>query len=65
MTQKINKFQEITERLKIESKSVRLDVHEITKSMEVMNEEMEQVRREFQVKDKNSQISAVNVILTA
>jgi hypothetical protein len=30
-----------------------------------MNEQLEAVRREFQVKDRNSQITAATVILTA
>jgi hypothetical protein len=65
MTQIINKFQEITERLKISNQSVKLELTTINEAMERMNKEMEEVRREYQIKDKNSHISAVNVILTA
>jgi benzoyl-CoA reductase/2-hydroxyglutaryl-CoA dehydratase subunit BcrC/BadD/HgdB len=65
MAQIINKFQEIKERLEAENKNSIIDLQNITEAMERMNEEMEEVRRNFQVKDKNSQISAVNVILTA
>lgn len=65
MPQIINKFQEIKERLKSENPNPKFDCQNITEAIERMNEEMEEVRRNFQVKDKKSQISAVNVILTA
>ena len=65
MIKKINKTEEIKARLFRENKVTCLDTPEHIKAIMKMNDEMEEVRREYKVKEKNSQISAYNIILTA
>jgi hypothetical protein len=48
-----------------EGKVIFLDRPEDIAAIEEMNSQLEDVRREYQVKNRNSQISASNVILTA
>jgi len=57
----INRTKEIEAKLKTEY----LDSPHHIQAIKKMNEEMEEVRREYKVKDKNSQTSASNVVLTA
>jgi hypothetical protein len=64
MTEKISKTDSILQRLKDEKKVVDLNKPEDFNAIIEMNKEMEMVRREFQVKDRNSQISAFGVVLS-
>ena len=48
-----------------EGKVSYLDKPDHITAIIAMNEQLEAVRREFQVKDRNSQNTALNVILTA
>jgi hypothetical protein len=51
--------------MKQEGKVTYLDQPKHIAAIVAMNEQLEAVRREFQVKDRNSQITAATVILTA
>ena len=61
---KISKTEGINERLEREEKVTTLDRPEHIDAIIAMNKKMEAVRREYQIKDTNSQITAANVILT-
>jgi len=61
---KISKTESINERLEREEKVTTLDRQEHIDAIIAMNKQMEAVRREYQIKDTNSQITAANVILT-
>lgn len=65
MIKTVSRTQIINDQLKNEGKVVYLDKPEHIAKIIAMNEEMADVRREYQVKDRNSQNSAVNVILTS
>jgi hypothetical protein len=65
MIKKISKSEEIKAKLKEGGYVSYLDKPEHVAAIVAMNEQMEVVRREYQVKDRNSQISAANVILTS
>ena len=65
MIEPVSRTQEITDQLKNDNRVTYLDKPEHMAAAVAMNMEMADVRREYQVKDRNSQISAVNVILTA
>lgn len=65
MIQKINKTEAIKAKMEEEGNIVYLDKPEHMDAIVSMNENLEEIRREYQVKDRNSQISAANVILTA
>ncbi len=65
MSKFVNKTQSIREKLKQEGKYTVLDKEEHVKSVTAMNESLENVRREFQVKDQKSQRNAANVTLTS
>jgi len=65
MIKTVSRTQIISDQLKNEGKVVYLDKPEHIAKIIAMNEEMADVRREYQVKDRNSQNSAVNVILTS
>lgn len=65
MTTKISKYQELMGRLSDEKKVTYLDKPKDIEVMAEIDKQMEGVRREYQIKEKNSQISASNVILTA
>ena len=62
---KINKAELIITRLKAEGKVTYLDSPEQQKAILEMNTEMEDVKREYQLKERNSQISAANVVLNS
>ncbi len=64
MTETISNSDKIIRRLQDEGKIESLDKQEDLDAIIEMNEEMEIVSREYQIKDKNSQISASTVILT-
>lgn len=65
MIQKINRTEEIKEQLRKEGKVNILDTPRHIEAINKLNEEMEEVRRDYKVKDSNSQASASNVVLTA
>ena len=53
-----------TEAIESKSTTVYLDTPKHLEVIQKMNVEMEKVRREYKIKDKNSQVSASNVVLT-
>jgi hypothetical protein len=61
---KINKTEEIMARLRAEGKVKVLDTSEDLAAIERMNQHMAEVRRDFIIKNANSERSAANVILT-
>jgi len=61
---KISKTEAINARLKRENKVTTLDKSEHIDAIIAMNKQLEAVRREYQIKDRSSQITAANVILT-
>ena len=63
MTETINKYEEIMNRLKSEGKVTILDSDDDYNAMEEMNISTEKNKREYQIKDFNTQIAAANVIL--
>lgn len=65
MTKKISKYQELMSRLQDENKVTYLDQKKDIEVITEIDKQMENVRREYQIKEKNSQISAKGVILTA
>jgi len=65
MTEKISKYQELMSRLRDEDKVTYLDQPRDIEMINDIDKQMEDVRRDFQIKEKNSQISAATVILTA
>jgi hypothetical protein len=65
MIKKISKTEEIKAQMKAENKVSYLDKPQHIAAIVAMNDQLEAVRREYQVKDRNSQITASKVILTA
>lgn len=65
MIKKINNTQAIKERLKKEGKNSFLDQPHHVKAIVSMNEQLEVVKREYQIKDRNSQTTAAQVILNS
>jgi len=65
MIKKISKTEAFKAKMKQEGKVTYLDKPNHIAAIVAMNEQLEAVRREFQVKDRNSQITAATVILTA
>lgn len=61
---KISKTEEIMARLRSEGKVKILNTPEDLAIIERMNQHMAEVRREFIIKNANSERSAANVILT-
>ena len=62
----VNKTQQIKAKLAQQGKAVGyLNQPQHIKAISDMDKEMEEVRREFKVKERDSQISASEVILTA
>jgi hypothetical protein len=64
MLKEISKTEAINERLMKENKVTILDEPRHLEAIRAMNIHMDQVRREYQVKDRKSQITAAKVILT-
>ena len=60
---KINKTEEIDS--KVKEGTITLDKPEHKEAIQVMNEAMNAVRRDYKLKDSNSQASAATVVLTA
>lgn len=65
MIVKINKTEEIRNRLKKEGKITYLDSNEHIQAMVKMNKALEDLKREYIIKDKLSQISAAQTFLNA
>ena len=65
MIKKISTTEEINEQLSKNGKKTYLDSPKQIEAIVKMNEELEEVRREYRLKEKNSQTSAANVVLTA
>jgi len=65
MIEVISNSEKIIEELRKEGNVEESPKAEEVQAIVEMNDEMEKVRREYQIKDRNSQISASKVILTA
>ena len=65
MIEPVSRTAAINEKLAADGMVTYLDEPQHIEAIIAMNENMAEVRREYQVKDRNSQISAANVILTA
>ncbi len=63
MATTVNKTKEVIDKLKAEQKTLN-SPQDLAKIFAI-NKHMENVRRDFQVKERDSQISASNIILTA
>jgi len=64
MIKKISKTEVINAKLEQEGKVTTLDKKEHIDAIIRMNKQLEAVRREYLIKDRESQISAARVILT-
>jgi len=64
MIKKISKTETIKAKMDQEGKVTYLDQPKHVQAILAMNEQLETVRREYQAKDRNSQITAATVILT-
>lgn len=65
MAKHINKTQEVLSRLKAEGKISEMNTPEDVERIAQFDKRMKEVRREYQIKEKNSQQAAAKVILTA
>lgn len=65
MINRISRTEAIKAKIKQEGKVTILDKAQHISAVTTMNKQLESVRREYQVKDRNSQITALTVILTA
>jgi hypothetical protein len=65
MIKRISKTEEFKTKIKAENKVSSLNEVRHISAITSMNERLEVVRREYQVKDRNSQMTASTVILTA
>ena len=65
MIKRINRTEEIEKQLRQDNKVTYLDSPQHIEAIKKMDDEMEEVRREYKVKEKKSQTSASNVVLTA
>ena len=65
MITKISRTEAIRAKMKLEGKVTSLNAAKHISAITTMNLQLEAVRREYQVKDRNSQITASTVILTA
>ena len=61
----INKTKEVIDKLNAEQKSQTLNSASDLANITAINKRMEEVRREFQVKERESQISASKITFTA
>lgn len=64
MLKEISKTAAINDRLEKENKVMILDRPEHIEAVDAMNRKLEAARREYQIKDRKSQISAAKVVLT-
>jgi hypothetical protein len=65
MAVQISKYHEIMKRLSEENKTELLNKPEDLEAIKLVNEQMEELRRDFQVKEKKSQESSQQVVLNA
>lgn len=65
MITKTSRTEAIRAKMKQEGKVTQLDTAKHISAITTMNKQLESVRREYQVKDRNSQTAASTVILTA
>ncbi len=65
MIKKISKSDILDSELRAQDKSNTLDKKKHIEAINTMNDSLESFRREYQVKERKSQISSANVILTA
>ena len=65
MIKKNNQTEELEKKLTSEGKVSYLNEPHHIEAIIRMNEEMEEVRRDFKIKDENSQASAATLILTS
>lgn len=65
MVKKINRTDDFIAEMKREGKVTVLDKKEHVEAIVAMNEKLENFRREYQVKDRNSQRSAAKLVLTS
>ncbi len=65
MIKKINRTEAFKAKMKTEGKVTTLNEAQHMSAIATMNSRLESVRRDYQLKDRNSQITASNVILTA
>jgi hypothetical protein len=64
MIQKMSRLDTIKERLRKENEVVLMNQEGHMKAVSNMNKQLEEFRKDTQLKEKNSQISASSVILT-
>jgi hypothetical protein len=64
MIERINKTQEIRDKLELEGKVTVLNSPEQQATITKLNEELAEVRREYKVKERNSFVTASKVVLT-
>lgn len=64
MIKRISKTEEFRAKARAENKVTYLNKDHHISAISSMNKRLEVVRREYQVKDRNSQITASTVILT-
>jgi hypothetical protein len=65
MINRISRTEAIKAKMKQEGKVTPLNKAQHISAITTMNEQLETLRREYQVKDRNSQMTASTVILTA
>jgi len=65
MIKQISKTEAIKAKMQAQGKVSYLDKPKHVTAIIAMNEQLKAVRREYQVKDRDSQITASNVILTS
>jgi hypothetical protein len=61
----INKTKEVIDKLNAQQKSQTLNSASDLANIAAINKRMEEVRREFQIKERESQISASQITFTA
>ncbi|MBU0486915.1 MAG: hypothetical protein KKA07_17700 [Bacteroidetes bacterium] len=64
MTSKVSKHQQLIDRLKKDGKVTYLNSKKDLDAIGMMDKQMEDVRREYHIKERNSNISAAGALLT-
>lgn len=64
MIKKVSKTEALISKLRSEGKVIRLNQQEQISRVNKMNKELENVRRDYQIKEKDSKMNALNIILT-
>lgn len=65
MIKKVSKTEKLISTLRTQGKVIVLNDKEQVSSVTRMNKELEKVRREYQIKERDSKINASNIILTS